>query len=268
MNAQAAPQGAGQLAAGAPAVLVTGAASGIGAAVARRLAAQGRALLIHTGRNQQGAEAVAAECRALGAPRVRVLLGDLADSGTVDRLLAAADALGPLRGVVASAGYADRTALAELTPAAMERAWQTMVLSLSRLLQASLPRLAQPATGLAAGRFVAVSSFVAHRYTAAASAFPATAAAKAAVEALVKAAAVEAAASGVTVNAVAPGYVQKDRPGQGALNADQWRQAASQIPLGRLAQPDDIAGPVCFLLADEARYITGQVLHVNGGLTL
>jgi NAD(P)-dependent dehydrogenase (short-subunit alcohol dehydrogenase family) len=88
------------------------------------------------------------------------------------------------------------------------------------------------------------------------------------VEALVKSAAAELAHSGVTVNAVAPGYVRKDRPHAGALSEAQWTQALARVPMGRLATPDDIAAPIAFLLGPDAAYITGQVIHIDGGMTL
>jgi NAD(P)-dependent dehydrogenase (short-subunit alcohol dehydrogenase family) len=246
-------------------VIVTGAGSGIGAAVCRRLARQGLGLVIHAGSNRAGALAVADRCGAAGT---RVVVGDLAEPATVGALIAQATALGRLRGVVANAGFADRRSIAELDDDALERSLRVMVVSLARLLRESMGLLKASVEDGGSGRFVAVSSFVAHRFTPGDSRFAASAAAKAGVEALIRSAAAELAPSGVTVNAVAPGYVLKDHPGAGSLSAEQWAAAEARIPMRRLATPDDIAGPIAFLLSDDAAYITGQVIHVDGGMTL
>ena len=250
-------------------VVVTGAGSGIGAATCRRLAGRGIGLVIHTGRNREGAEAVAHECNAV---RTNVVVGDLGDPTTVELLMRQAQTMGRLCGVVANAGFADRRSIAELDDAALDRSLRVMVVSLAHLLRTSIDLLRASVQAGGLGRFVAVSSFIAHRFTPGASIFAASAAAKAGVEALVRSAAAELAASGVTVNAVAPGYVRKDSdrgdPGRGALDSSQWAQARQRIPMGRLAEPDDIAGAIDFLLGRDAGYITGQVLHVDGGLTL
>jgi NAD(P)-dependent dehydrogenase (short-subunit alcohol dehydrogenase family) len=246
-------------------VVVTGAGSGIGAATCRRLAAQGIALVIHTGSNRAGAEAVAAEC---GAVPSRVLVGDLGDAQTVAALMDTAQTLGRLRGVVANAGFADRRSLVELDDAAVQRSLGVMVVPLAHLLRRSIAPLKASVEAGGLGRFVAISSFVAHRFTPGASGFAASAAAKAGVEALVKSAAAELAPSGVTVNAVAPGYVRKDNPHAGALSEAQWTQALARVPMRRLATPDDIAASIAFLLSADAAYITGQVIHVDGGMTL
>ena len=242
-------------------VVVTGAGSGIGAASCRRLAALGNNLVIHTGSRREAAQALAQECSAV---KCRLVVGDLAQAGTITALMEAAQSLGELGGVVANAGFADKRRIAQLDDEAMQVSLHAMVVSLAHLMRETLPLLEKNGQG----RFVAVSSFVAHSFTRGASTFPATAAAKAGIEALVKAAAVEYAGRGVTVNAVAPGYVRKDHPRQGSMTEQEWEQVIARVPLGRLATPDDIAAPIVFLLSPESAYITGQVLHVDGGMTL
>ena len=117
------------------------------------------------------------------------------------------------------------------------------------------------------GRVVAVSSFVAHRFDPD-TPFPVSAAAKAGLEALVRSLAAQLAADGVTVNAVVPGYTRKDAAGHSALSAGAWQRAAALTPLGRIAEPDEVAALIAFLLSAEARHITGQAIHVDGGLSL
>nr|MBP8308291.1 SDR family oxidoreductase [Burkholderiaceae bacterium] len=244
--------------------LITGAASGIGAATARRLAGPGQHLILHTGSNRVALERQAAVCQAQGA-MTTLVVGDLAEPDTVDALRAAARELGhPLHAVVANAGYALDQPLLTLDPERLSDVLQFMVVGLTRLMQATLPMLAAAPSG----RFVAVSSFVAHRFNLPGAVYPATASAKAAVEALVKAAAREVAGAGTTVNAVAPGFVRKDKHVEAGVVPAYWQQVAGITPMGRIALPDEIAGVIAFLLGSDAGFVTGQTLHVDGGLTL
>jgi NAD(P)-dependent dehydrogenase (short-subunit alcohol dehydrogenase family) len=84
----------------------------------------------------------------------------------------------------------------------------------------------------------------------------------------VRSAALEAAGAGTTVNAVAPGYVRKDRHAGAGAEPEYWKTVARITPLGRIALPDEIAGVIAFLLGPDAGYVTGQVIRVDGGLTL
>ncbi|WP_085489251.1 SDR family NAD(P)-dependent oxidoreductase [Paraburkholderia susongensis] len=247
-------------------VLITGAGSGIGAALARRIAAPGTALMLHArgadDASRQRLAQVADACAASGA-HCATVFGDLAERGAaehvVHRTLASFGALDQL---IANAGHAQRQTLSALDADTFGAAFAAMPAAFAALVKRAMPALETSQRG----RVVAVSSFVAHRYRADAP-FAATAAAKAALESLAKTAAAELAPLGVTVNCVAPGYTRKDR-GPSADNAAVWARAAEATPLGHVAEPADIAALIAFLLSDEARHITGQVIHIDGGLTL
>lgn len=246
--------------------LITGAASGIGASTARQVAPVSRGLALHT-RGASDAtrtrlETTAAIARQQGA-EVITLTGDLAEPGAGQKLVNATLAhFGRLDHLVSNAGFADKRGMAELTRADIDRSHAAMAGAFFELAQAAMPALRQSTQG----RIVFLSSFVAHRYVPG-GLFPASAAAKAAGEALMRALAAELAPAGVTVNAVVPGYTRKDG-GHSALGAEGWQKAAGATPLGRIAEPEDIAALIAFLLSPAARHITGQAIAVDGGLSL
>jgi 3-oxoacyl-[acyl-carrier protein] reductase len=247
--------------------IITGGGSGIGAAVARRLAGADECLMLHG----QGAEAagitrlkaVAASCEQAGA-RVEWRSGDLANAGTASGLVRATrEAFGNIDVIIHAAGFADRRGFTQLPRASLERSFAVMASAFFELTSAALADLTRGAQG----RVVAVSSFAAHRFAPEAI-YPGSGAAKAALEVLVRCLAIELAGSGATANVVVPGYTRKDPGLMGALDAQGWQVVAKANPLARLAEPDEVAATICFLLSPEAAHITGALLPVDGGLSL
>lgn len=245
-------------------VVITGAASGIGASIARLVAAPGVGLLLHTRKNQSGLDGTADACRGKGA-RVATFLGDLGDPSVGPAIVARAQGeLGPVDQIVSNAGQAFRSDFSSLSPDDVAASFAAMPLAFLRLVSSALPDL----RASRCGRVIAISSFVAHVFGTAGLLFPGTSAAKAALEALAKALAFELAPDGVTVNIIVPGFTRKEGGGHLAATSESLKTAVAITPTGRLTQPSDIAAIAAFLLSAESAQITGQAIHVDGGLTL
>jgi 3-oxoacyl-[acyl-carrier protein] reductase len=247
-------------------ILVTGASSGIGAAICRRLAKPGNRFLLHARGGVDGTvtaplEAVASEVRERGAD-AETVFADLAKSGSGNMLVEKAiGKFGSLDQIVSNAGFADKRLLGDVDRDTLDRSLGAMTGTFFEIATTAQNAL----KASSCGRVIAISSFVAHHYTSE-TLFPVTAAAKAAVEALAKSLAVQLGPDGVTVNCVAPGYTQKDEGSHRAISHDALKAAADRALTRRIAQTDDIAAAVQFLLSEDARQITGQVLRVDGGL--
>jgi len=245
--------------------LITGASSGIGAAVARAVAAPDTALALHARKNKAGAESVAAEAKKAGA-QVLYVEGDLAQPGTAERLVAESAApFGQLDVIVSNAGFADRRPIGEVDRAAWDASIASMTSAFYEFATAAKPLLIKAG---ASGRLVGVSSFVAHAFGRGLPTFPVSAAAKAGMEALAKAFAMEIAPSGGTVNCVAPGLIEKDANAHAALSRDRMAQMSALVPMGRYGKTAEVAAVIAFLCSPAASYVTGQTIHVNGGVTL
>lgn len=244
--------------------LVTGAASGIGAAICRIVAGPDTAILIHTRRNRDGADAVAAEVRQAGG-QAAVFLSDLAQAEAAAATISETiRVFGGLDVLISNAGFADRTPIADLTDAAMASSVDAIQGAFFRLARAAMPHLRAGTDA----RIVAVSSFVAHTFRTDVATFPASAAAKAGLEALVRVLAIELGGNAITVNAVVPGFIRKDAGAHRAIGPGALQDQTMKIPLGRIGLPEEVAAAVAFLASPFAGYITGQALHVNGGLAI
>jgi 3-oxoacyl-[acyl-carrier protein] reductase len=235
--------------------LVTGASGGIGAGIARALHAQGAAVVL-SGTRREALDTLAVE---LG-DRTVVRPADLRDPATAETLVEAAEAAaGPLSILVNNAGLT-RDMLAMRMG---DESWQTVLdVDLSapfRLARAALRGMVRRR----AGRIINISSIVGATGNAGQANY---AAAKAGLVGMSKALAQEVASRGITVNVVAPGFIVT--PMTDALNEAQRTKLTGAIPLGRLGQPADVAAAVVYLASDEAAWVTGATLHVNGGMAM
>lgn len=240
--------------------LVTGASRGLGAVISRRLAADGHAVAVNHRSSGDLAETVVDEIRAAGGT-AEAFQADVTEGDEVDRLVAeVTDRLGPVATVVANAtGPQPAVAVDDLTWNVHLDQLRFFVKSPTLLLRAVLPGM-RAAGG---GRFVMIGSDIVARAPARQSAYVA---AKGAQQALARVWATEVGADGIAVNLVAPGWTPVERH---ADAPDDVRDAyVADVPLGRFATPDDIAGVVAFLASDAAGFVTGQTIAVNGGHTI
>jgi 3-oxoacyl-[acyl-carrier protein] reductase len=243
------------------AAIVTASSRGIGAASAIALARAGCDVCVNFRADGDAAEGVAAAIRAAGR-RALVVQADAADSAAVAAMVARAqDSFGRLDIVVSNAGAGTRVPMHEITDDEYRRVFDINVKGFVALARAALPAM----RAARAGRIIAMSSIVGRSGKAFMSPSPTYAGAKAALIGYVRGLAREVGGFGITVNAVCPGWVDwgsKHAAAPAAVRAS----ALSQIPLGRTGTADDIANAVVFLASDQAAYLTGVSLDVNGGL--
>ena len=236
--------------------LVTGASRGIGRAIALALGRAG-ARVIGTATSAEGAAAITAllsgeACSGHGARL------DVAQGASIDALLAELDAAGEMPTILVNNAAVTRDALLlRMKPEDWDQVIATNLTSVFRLTKACLRRMMKERRG----RIVNLTSVVALTGNPGQANY---AAAKAGLLGFTKSLAKEVASRGITVNAVAPGFIDTDMTR--ALAQEQRTALLTQIPAGRLGSVEDVAAAVLFLASPQAGYITGETLHVNGGM--
>ncbi|MBR5194578.1 MAG: 3-oxoacyl-ACP reductase FabG [Akkermansia sp.] len=235
--------------------LITGSSRGIGAAIARKLAAEGYAIILHARNNRQACDNLAAELTDAGTP-CRVLMFDIADrEATTQALKADIEEHGAYYGIVCNAGITRDTPFPAMEGEQWDAVLRTDLDSFYNILSPCVMPMIQNRKG---GRIITISSVsgvAGNRgqvnYSAA----------KAGIIGATKALALELAKRKITVNCIAPGIIETDMIE--GLPLDEMQK---MVPLRRLGKPEDIAATVAFLMSDGASYITRQVINVNGGL--
>jgi len=237
--------------------LVTGGSRGIGRAIALRLAADGAEVVLNYRENEAAAEEAVQLVRAAKGVASSTRF-DIADpEGARAGVQSIVDRAGRLDILVNNAGTTADALVLRLKEEEWERALRVNLTGAFHCTKVALRVMIRGRYG----RIVNLSSVVAEMGNAGQVAY---AAAKAGLEGLTKSLAREVASRGITVNAVAPGFVETDMTA--ALSEEQRAFYTNVIPAGRVARPEEVAAAVAFLASPEAGYITGHVLHVNGGL--
>ncbi len=235
--------------------LVTGASGGLGGAIARVLHAQGAEVVL-SGTRTDALEALAGEL----AGRVHVLPSDLSDKAAANKLVEDAQgAMGGLDILVNNAGIARDALMMRMKDEDWEAVLEVNLSATFRLARAAL----RPMVRQRWGRIIGITSTVGVTGNPGQANY---AASKAGMIGMTKALAAEVATRGITVNCVAPGFITTAMTD--ALDAKQKERVVGAIPSARLGAPEDVAASVAFLASEEAGYITGQTLHVNGGMAM
>lgn len=235
-------------------VLLTGATGGIGQAIARLLHSQGASIVL-VGRSKEKLEAL---CKSLGDSRALFLTCDMDDSQALGSLIQEAEAkLGGLDTLINNAGTTKDGLMVRMKTQDFESVLSVNLKAPFILMQNALKTMMKERFG----RIINISSVVGFTGNPGQANYTAS---KAGLVAMSKTVALEMASRGITVNCIAPGYIQT--PMTDAINEDQKKALLQHIPLKEIGKPEDIAYGVLYLASNEAHYVTGQTLHINGGM--
>ncbi|MBS7566943.1 glucose 1-dehydrogenase [Mucilaginibacter sp. Bleaf8] len=239
--------------------LVTGASKGIGAGIARSLAAEGAAVIVNYASAKAGADKVVEEIAAAGGKAIAVQ-ADVSKSVDVERLFAEAEsAFGPLDILVNNAGVYEFGAIEAITEEHYHRQFNTNVLGLLLVTQSAVKSF-----GERGGSIINISSTVSRITPPQSSVYTAT---KASVDAITQVLSKELGPKKIRVNAINPGMVETEGTHTaGFIGSDFQKQIESQVPLGRVGQPEDIAPIAVFLASEDSGWLTGEVLIASGGM--
>lgn len=236
-------------------VLVSGGSGEIGSAICRHLARAAWRVLIHAHTKGERADALAAEISSAGG-NARTVRFDVTDAAETAAVLGVLLEEGPIQGVVHNAGIHDDAPLAGMS----EKQWHSVIdVSLNGFYNLVRPLLL-PMIRTRWGRIVSVSSVAALLGNRGQANY---AAAKAGLHGATRALALEVATRGVTVNAVAPGIIAT----AASASAFDAQRIERLVPMNRTGTPDEVAALIAYLMSDEAGYVTGQVVSINGGMT-
>ncbi len=242
--------------------VVTGSSRGIGKAIALRFAAEGAKVAVACVRNRDKAEAVAQEIRGSGGEAITVQ-ADVSVRDDAERMVAeATQAFGRVDVMVSNAGIVIDRAFVDSTDDDWNAAIETNLRGFFNVTRAALPQMIERGQG----RIIATGSIIADVADFGENRFSVCAASKGGIISLMRPIAAEVARHGVTVNAVAPGYIATEMLGE--IDPDGLEQALKLVPMRRYGRPEEIAAAMAFLASDDAAYITGQTLRVNGGMAM